>query len=791
MKMAKTMALFVLIAVDVASAAPAWTPPELPSPRDVTMGGAPGDDLRRGLDRLALPPYEVPWLLADVSFGVKRIFTNYSGDVSGRFLELAALTSPRDRFAPPSLEAVLGQVLPYQRPDGHFGADFDLAKPFERNTTQKTAPLPMFWGNGRILVGLVAVAQERGRPDFLEAAKRLGDYYVAGADQMLAPAREAEYKSTGTYGDSYVCDYFPAIEGLALLYRATKDGRYLGHALRMAEAFRRFDALPIDHSHGNLCAWRGILMLHDITKDRALLDAARAKWDAAVTGGFIWPIGGLGEHWHVKYHVTEACSESDWLRFNLELWRFTGETRYLDRAERVLLNQYRINQGPNGGFGSRQLDVDAAGPWAVKPKLEEWNFCCSFHGPLGLHYLKSYLAASSERGIYINFPVDFAATVRWGGEAWSLKVERKPRSGPVEDWSVALAPADGGSPARAPLWMRVPGQADYHRVPEDGVVSFTPGLALEARRFQRVPAEIGRYRDVAVLLGSRLLFAPAATGDGRPTILVPIGESGRLRMPAAGEGFATVMLPFPEADAAAVASAMASGPAVLLRPWGAFPAKQRASFMFDVVVAPWMSLGEERLQGIADRAAEAGGGADAPVFGEDLEKRRELWPEIAGWTFRPDGLFVAGGDVGLLNAEGYRDYRFEFDLTLPVAGQGLAGWVVRAQGADDCVMYQIQSDDSPYSAPEYKTKPNALRPHLRRGGAWAILDPVPLPKQVRRGETHRVATVCHGDAMEVFLDGEKVHAMRVPDHRAGGVGFRAGSPAEQGLFRRVALTKSD
>jgi hypothetical protein len=106
-------------------------------------------------------------------------------------------------------------------------------------------------------------------------------------------------------------------------------------------------------------------------------------------------------------------------------------------------------------------------------------------------------------------------------------------------------------------------------------------------------------------------------------------------------------------------------------------------------------------------------------------------------------------------------------------------------------MFQLQGADSPYSAPEYKTKPNTLRPHLRRGGAWTILDPVPLPKEVRRGEAHRIAVECRGNALEVFLDGEKVHAMRVPDHREGGVGFRAGSPAEQGLFRHVALKPLD
>lgn len=39
---------------------------------------------------------------------------------------------------------------------------------------------------------------------------------------------------------------------------------------------------------------------------------------------------------------------------------------------------------------------------------------------------------------------------------------------------------------------------------------------------------------------------------------------------------------------------------------------------------------------------------------------------------------MTGGDIGLIDAEGYADYRFEFDLALPKEGEGITGWVVRA-----------------------------------------------------------------------------------------------------------------
>ena len=323
----------------------------------------------------------------------------------------------------------------------------------------------MLWGNARLLVGLVTAAQQFHDEELLASARRLGDFYVNTADQLCSPAREADYRSSGTYGDGYTCCYFPAIEGLAMLYRATKDDRYLKHAERMAEFFTKFDCLPVEHSHGNLCAWRGILDLYEITGNRTYLDRAKAKWDAAMKGGFVWPLGGVGEHWYVFFPGDEGCSESDWLRFNLDLWRFTGQTRYLDVAERLLENQYATNQCPNGGYGMAHLDGDSAGPVAAIEKIEEWPFCCSFHGPLGLHFLKGYLAAGCERGVIVNFPYDFIAPVKAAGREWSVSVRSKPDyvRGHTR-MEIELAPRDKAAVARGTLWVRIPEWASGAKV---------------------------------------------------------------------------------------------------------------------------------------------------------------------------------------------------------------------------------------------------------------------------------------------------------------------------------------
>ncbi len=84
--------LFILLSAIACPAAEpvlVWPKVSLPQTRDVELGGPVGMALQHGISRLAQPPYSVDWLLSDVSFKVNRIFTNYSGDVSGRFIELA------------------------------------------------------------------------------------------------------------------------------------------------------------------------------------------------------------------------------------------------------------------------------------------------------------------------------------------------------------------------------------------------------------------------------------------------------------------------------------------------------------------------------------------------------------------------------------------------------------------------------------------------------------------------------------------------------------------------------
>jgi hypothetical protein len=265
------------------------------------------------------------------------------------------------------------------------------------------------------------------------------------------------------------------------------------------------------------------------------------------------------------------------------------------------------------------------------------------------------------------------------------------------------------------------------------------------------------------------------------------GRLGFWELPQGGR--VTIALPNLEAGPEQIAAALESARPVTLRPESGLHTQRRATFAHDVLIVPAGQLPAQALARFIARAPQTLEAAAAPCFGEHLENQPGAWLGAAGWQFATNSLHVSGGDIGLLEGEGYADYRFEFDLELPKAGQGITGWVVRAADPDNCLHFQIQTADSTIDAPQFKTRPNTLRPHVRRNGAWTIADPVPLPKAVRRGESHHIAVECRGPQITVFLDGEKIFTGEDAGLRAGTVGFRASGPDEQGLFRNICLRK--
>ena len=439
--MQKHIILAALLATLLTKLAAAESASGLSSPNDfqITLGGEVGTAAEANRARFRLAPFDsVPWLRADLtgenasefdnnSANIEfRPFKNYSGDISGRFIEIMALNAQNAHEVNPAFRELLKEVPKYQRAGGYFCASGEInwQQPIDRtHNGASRLMLPALWGNARLLCGLVEASRAFPKnKDILATAIRLGDFYVGVVPRFTDPARMMEYTNGTTYASGYITCWFPAMEGLVKLSALTGDQKYLAAAKTIARFYQSLDRIPLDHSHGMLCCQVSLLLLFEVTKNAAYLRQVEKRWDELVQGGFINPAGGILEKCQVVDGRDEGCAEADWLRLNLELGRVTHNSRYWDMAERLLHNQFLQNQTADGGFGHHAIRCDKDGVRGFGANILESTWCCDYHGQIGFMNLRTHLLERNAGGLTCNLALEFTAK----GSAGTVKSTLSP-----------------------------------------------------------------------------------------------------------------------------------------------------------------------------------------------------------------------------------------------------------------------------------------------------------------------------------------------------------------------------
>ena len=340
--------------------------------------------------RGAQPAYTQEFLLADLRGEPGRRFTNFSGDLSGRWIGALAACSASFGEDFPVLDEFVKKALPLQHPEGYFGKNFNAEHPGDDD-------LALLWGNGRLLVGLMEYYAIRHDPATLVAARKLGDF-LAGIGPRFNSQQMAEDFGAGHFATSYIC-WTQQTEGLADLYAETKEAKYRDLC---ADISARIERRPGDHVHGYLCSVRGTLALYQATQDARHLDRVVAAWNDVRNSGDLLITGGVPEAWSPKKKRTEGCAECDWLRLNLALYRTTGDAKYLATAERVLFNEFAMNQFASGDFGHAVLYEDFT-PEMVE--VRAW-WCCTLHGLRAFPDVNDSVFRQSGSDIVYDLPID-------------------------------------------------------------------------------------------------------------------------------------------------------------------------------------------------------------------------------------------------------------------------------------------------------------------------------------------------------------------------------------------------
>ncbi|HEX8985415.1 MAG TPA: beta-L-arabinofuranosidase domain-containing protein [Bryobacteraceae bacterium] len=339
------------------------------------------------------PVFNDELLLADAVPQHTRRFTEYSGDVSGRYIGAMAMVARYTGANDAALDRVVTKVLACQKPDGHFG------DPMSADGKVTTLDMALLWGNGRMLIGLLEYYNGSQRADVLAASRRLADFFIGVAPVLNSEAVRKEFNGE-KFAAGYIC-WTNILEGAVELYRIGRDDRYLKLARELAA---RTDRHPSQHSHGFLTSLRGVVALYRVTGERGYLEQAEREWQGVIDSGNLAESGAVPEMFAPAAKGDEGCSEADWLRLSLDLWRATRNPKYLDAAEREMFNEFAYNQFHTGDFGHHGFDEDGYGTHFA----HAW-WCCTFHGMRAMVDLFENVFREQDGAIYYDLPVDGCA----------------------------------------------------------------------------------------------------------------------------------------------------------------------------------------------------------------------------------------------------------------------------------------------------------------------------------------------------------------------------------------------
>jgi uncharacterized protein len=383
---------------------------------DVRMTGELARRLAASFDRLEEEWYRPPLLYDSPNDG-------WPGDKEGRtLLGLVLLSQVTGRTArhledslnlyPQKVNArgYLGPIIvPDVIPEQTLGGQFWLVRAFYEYEAWKNDKRASAWAN-QVLRNVYVSAAGSYRHYPINPSERKSQDFVFGS----AIGQSGKWILSSDVG----CGLAGGLDALTEAY-ARHPSEETGRVLE--EVIQRFLQMDLEavsaQLHSTLVATRSLLRHFETTGRKELLQAAADRYklyrERAMTDTF------ENHNWFRRPEWTEGCAVVDSFITAVQLWRFTGDVKYLEDAHHIYYNGLCVNQRGNGGLGCDScLSRDKP---LLTIKTQEARWCCTQRGADGLTRAAQYCFFTSEAGVVIPFYQDAEATLRWGGQSLTLR----------------------------------------------------------------------------------------------------------------------------------------------------------------------------------------------------------------------------------------------------------------------------------------------------------------------------------------------------------------------------------
>lgn len=390
-----------------------------------------------------------------VDFIVERKHSSWDwtkAEQHGKWVESAYLSAIQsgDKDLLNKAETILKRIIDSQEEEGYVGATARSYRTDERPVRGMDAYELYF-----VFHAFITVYEETGDKEALKAAEKLADCYLKyfGPGKLEfwpSDLRYPENKNKRLAGTSdfaghavhYSWEGTMLCDPIARLYEVTGKKKYLDWTQWVVanidkwsgwDAFSRLDSVadgtlgidklqPYVHSHTFHMNFMGFLRLYRITGDQTLFRKVAGAWDDIyrrqmyITGGV-----SVAEHYEHDYvkpisgHIVETCATMSWMQLTQNLLELTGDTKYADAMERLMINHVFAGQDAETGVCRYHT-----APNGVKPEgYFHGPDCCTASGHRVISLLPLFLYAENGNTLFVNqyLPSEFA------GKDFSFRME--------------------------------------------------------------------------------------------------------------------------------------------------------------------------------------------------------------------------------------------------------------------------------------------------------------------------------------------------------------------------------
>ena len=386
---------------------------------------------------------------------------SWDGEHVGKWLHAATLAwvYTGDPALRAKLDDTVAELCKCQLADGYLGTYLEKDRWTEWDV----------WAHKYNLIGLITYMRYTGNMAPLPTCRRMADLLCQtfgdqpGQRDLIQAGHHVGLAPTSV------------LEPMVLLYRLTGEPRYLDFCQYILRAWeqpngphivstlltaKRVDKVGNGKAYEMLSCLNGALEYYrTVGGDRQLLDACLNAWQDIVDKRlYLTGAASYGELFHDDYdlpnvaNVGETCVTVTWLQFNAQLLRLTGEARFADQLEKVVLNQLLGAQRPDGAAWGYYVQMEGKKPYS--DSLD--GHCCLSSGPRGVALIPTFAASTDADGVVLNLYDAGIAKLRLrDGSQVSLTTEtRYPSDGRIRIVVNPTAPKAFAVKVRIPAWCR-------------------------------------------------------------------------------------------------------------------------------------------------------------------------------------------------------------------------------------------------------------------------------------------------------------------------------------------------